>query len=390
MSYQLPASLVTSVKKVMTMKQPVNTALLPFAFVSFKYPEHEYGNNQRTKRRMDENTLPHVDEWLKTKDNDRRAINSLNIDHTHTDDDKTHIYRYTAASRPLNKMLYAAHQENKAPDTRFPVSGNYNFTHNVPALDAAITRNKLKHELVSYSGVSWNPLNKITDFSNPKIHLPAYTSTTLDKKTALQFAKSNKKGNTQDIHILKIHHPEGSAGTYTHDDPSITHYELENEFITPRKTSLKIETTPHVFKDDDGNNVHVWTAHRMHEEESHAPIGDASEEGRSELYNKNGLKVYKTNTLSAFKTHYNQFNQQDGEAEFHKDHVSQPIYHIHTPDGSVYQSGVKYNEETGDPSTVVRSVSGRTTPIEKVAEKYPEIGHIKELFTTKVRKAGLE
>jgi chromosome segregation ATPase len=50
-------------------------------------------------------------------ENSKEAKNQLTgPSHQHTDDDKTHVYRYSSASRPFNKFLYDSHKsEQKIP-----------------------------------------------------------------------------------------------------------------------------------------------------------------------------------------------------------------------------------------------------------------------------------
>lgn len=365
----LPKSLIETASEI--LKKPRSN----FAYVSFR----DVNNDDVEQTTINEKTGGSFNDWQNTTDNNRTVLNHIEIDHTHTDDDKTHVYRYTAASKPLNKLLYANHKEGKESPDKMDVTGAKNFTHDLKGIDAAIHRNKLSHELVSYSGINWHPMSK-ADHENV-IHLPAYTSTSLSKKVAHGFAKSGKKTpDVKDIHILKIHSPAGSAGMYTHDDPAITHYEGENEYIVPRNTSIRVHPTPEVFTDKDGHNVHVWTAHRARSPET-VDTNYKTPDSRTELYNNNGLKVYQTHTLSALKTHYPDMYASSYGADFHEHHVASPVIHIHTPDNKVWQSSLEDGDTVFRQST--KSYSPVKASLDAVIKKYPQISHLKDAMTRK-------
>jgi len=185
----------------------------------------------------------------------------------------------------------------------------------------------------------------------------------------------NKSKNT-DVHILKIHHPEGSAGVYTHEDPAITHYVGENEFIMPRNSVIKVHPTPETYEDDN-HTVHVWTAHRQ---SLHGPTGKDThpDDGRTELFNNGNVKLYKTDTLGAYKKHYKDFFDQDNGTMFHNNHVNQPVLHLHTSNGMTWQSSLEGTE------MVFRPAKGHLKATStQVLEKYPELNSVKDNFIRK-------
>lgn len=361
----LPKSLIESAKQILQKSK------IPSAYISFR-------DVDEVSSRIDEE-LKNLEEWKKEKENKRNAINSLNLESEHTDDDKTHVYRYTAASKPLNRLLYRIHNEGGTVPHTMEITGRYNFTHDIRGLDAAINRNKLKHDLVVYSGVGWNPASRMQ--ADGLIHLPAYTSTSTSKNIAYNFAKSNKKHDT-DIHILRIHNPKDSTGLYTHDDPTITQYEGENEFIIPRNTKIKINNVPEIYKDEQyGHNVHVWNAQRLESE----PVDTEytpSYEGRQEIFNKNGVKIYKTDTLGALKKHYPDFYNQDQGERFHHQHVAYPIYHLHEPNGRVWQSDT-YDHEFDNEFIFMPANRTVTASVDDVVKKYPQVADVRHLFVRK-------
>lgn len=365
----LPKSLIESATSF------IKRSKYPSAYVSFRDVQPiEHTPLSEEKYNDDE-----AAGWLAQRDNTRNSLNSINLDQTHTDDDKTHVYRYTASSTPLNKMLYAAHKNNTQHPMSFEISGRHNFTHDLHGIDAAVSRNKLKYELTTYSGISWHPHDKM-DADNI-VHLPAYTSTSTNKTIAHNFAKMHKTHRDVPVHVLKIRHPEGSSGMFTHNDTTISHFELEDEYIMPRKSTIRVNPVPEVH-----GNLHVWHSERIND---HQPEVDTSyvskTPGREEVYSNSKLKVFKTNSLAAYKEHYPSFHDIDQGKDFHADHVQQPIYHVHTPEAQVYQSGVSY-DDSGDPETVFRNVSGRKAVVKQLVDKYPQIKHLEQLFQTKVTK----
>ena len=362
----LPKSLLEAAMRVVNKK-------LPAAYISFRHVDHS-GHDLNLYESYD---TTHIDNWHEKRDNKRNALLQLELDQEHTDDDKTHIYRYTAASRPVNKELFNRYESgNTSPLDKFDVNSNrYNFTHDLKGLDAAISRNKLKHELVTYSGVGEHVIARKNQ--EGLLHLPAYTSTTVDKSTAHHFADSNRK-NFKNLHILRIVHPEGSAGVYTHNDADITQYATESEYVMPRGTTLHIKDSPEIYHDDHGNRVHVWTAHRLLEHEKPVDTSYKTPDTLKTVMQKGKLKVTRVDTLREYKKHYKDQYALDEEGEFHESHVNHPVYHIHTPDGTVYRSDLQGNEV----SFIQKRANGsrmRATK-DKLLAKYPELKEAEHIF----------
>lgn len=341
----------------------------PIAYVSFRDVEPSTDSHY-----INEELSGDIMGWVNEQENDYVALNHLR-NHQSTDDDKTHIYRYTSASRPFNRFLYDSHKNSQNP-THFTIHGSQNFTHDIRGLDAAVNRNKLEMPLTTYSGIGWHPHSRMDD--EGIVHLPAYTSTTTSKSIAHNFAVSNK--HKQDaLHILRIKNHIGDSGVYTKDDPVVTSYEGEKEFIIPRNTKLKINKSPTTFIDKDkGIPVHVWDAERIHSD----PVDTnyKTPHGNTELYNKDGLKLYQTDTLSALREHYPDFHRIDCGSSFHESHVIKPVYHLHTPDGMQYQ-GVARNE--GESHRFLAAKSGKFYTVDGVMNKYPQLNKFRNLFDNK-------
>jgi hypothetical protein len=267
----------------------------------------------------------------------------------------------------MNRALY--YHPETVKDNKFAVTGRYNMTHDLRGLDAAINRNTFQHDTTLFSGIWWNPKDRADE--DGIIHLPAYTSTTVDKKTALSFGINNAKSRDQERHVLRIINPAGTTGVYTHDDKDITHYDHENEVILPRGIKIKINTTPQRIHGMDGV-TNIWTAQRIH-----TPNVDTSYQAPNHpetLYQNGKLQLKKVDSLSALKTHYPKFHDEYGIAHFHEHHVFHPVMHLHTPDGKVWQSFLE------DDQVKFRNLRGTSATSDAVIAKYPELGAVSHLF----------
>jgi hypothetical protein len=183
---------------------------------------------------------------------------SLSNSQTRKDLDHFHLNKYTSGSRMLNKALWAA---NKA-GTKAPTHVNgMTHTHDVKELDKAVNRNKLNDDLHVYSGVGFDPAELASKHPEGHVHLPAYTSTTIDKSIARNFGanqtldKPHLQTATTKGHIMHIALKAGQKGAYISD--SGTEYKKEHEFLLPRDTILKHNgTTTHQDEYGDDYLVH--------------------------------------------------------------------------------------------------------------------------------------
>jgi len=365
---QLPHSLIECATQILKSKKH------PIAQVSFRHIEPFEGTNFVNE----EFTGKDVNSWVSENENPENIDTQLKASHRQTDDDKTHVYRYTAASRPFNTFLYESHKKDEKP-SKFNIVGRNNFTHDIRGLDAALHRNKLESPLVSYSGIGWNPHDRMDN--EGVVHLPAYTSTTLAKSIAYNFAKSNKLDKDNPLHILRIKHHAGDSGFYTKDDPATTYYEGEREFIIPRNTKIKVNKVPTTYV-DNGTPVHVWDAERIHTDP--ADTNYVTPHGNTELFNQGGLKLYRTDTLSALKQHYPDFHAKDHGSLFHESHVVSPVFHLHTPEGKVFQS--KYDRDIDSLKFLPAAYGGKAIHADFVLNKYPQLNKFRELFYPKIKE----
>jgi len=164
------------------------------------------------------------------------------------------VKSYTRDSAPLNRHLYNRHVDGEQHDDT--VKGI-----NVKSFDKTVGRNKLKHDMHVYSGVTWHPGDVAKQHPDRHVHLPAYTSTTLSKDVAHAFATGDSENAT---HVIHFHLKKGQPGKYVEHH---TENPGEHEFIMPRNTTIKIHPRPDRYEDAiSGNVTHVWHAHVVSKE----------------------------------------------------------------------------------------------------------------------------
>jgi hypothetical protein len=196
---------------------------------------------------------PHVSEWVNKHDNlhlgkDEDVVGKklIKADVTHGHD-RVPLHMYTRDSTNLNSALYRAHRDSQPHPEKVGL-------HTTSALDTAVNRNSLSHDLHLYSGVKFNPGHEAAKHPEGHVHLPAFTSTTLDKSEARWFSRADDAGHE---HILHIHAHAGTKGKYV---DHISENDGEKEFILPRNTTLKVHPTPTKYTNNSGNTTHVWHA----------------------------------------------------------------------------------------------------------------------------------
>jgi hypothetical protein len=136
-------------------------------------------------------------------------------------------------------------------------------------LDKIMKKPKIKtpHDMHVYTGVSFNP-EHLKDNSG-LLHLPAFTSTSIDPMVAKNFAMYHSKAKDDHMHLLKIHVPKGSAGLYVHSDTTnrIHHISFaEKELLLNRNTKMQVHHEPDL--DTYGNldkKIKIWHARLLHD-----------------------------------------------------------------------------------------------------------------------------
>ena len=180
------------------------------------------------------------------------------------------LYSYTVNSGQVNKNLIDIHHgreptwheqewENESPEeTHHRIEDAKREHHEmVNGIDTGIDKHPaLTHDLHVYHGASFNPGKLAGSHPDRKIQMPAYLSTSIDKRRANSFARPlNSKLHT---HILHVHLKPGDKGVYLGSNSS---YDEENEFLMPRNTVLKVHPKPDIVRNKYGSHTFVWHAH---------------------------------------------------------------------------------------------------------------------------------
>jgi hypothetical protein len=188
-------------------------------------------------------------EEVHEKLNDAHDFNKLKPEH------RGAIRDYTVSSIVVNSRLFHAHRNKETPDSSIRKS--------VRNTDAALKQFKLPTRLNTYSGVKFDPGKESENSPDRKIHLPAYTSTSISPKVAKGFSKmmTHPTDPTKRIsHVLRFNLPEGHHGIYAGQNSS---HPNEKEFIIPRDTTVRIGDKPEVYQHPTNTKeeIHIWDAH---------------------------------------------------------------------------------------------------------------------------------
>lgn len=165
------------------------------------------------------------------------------------------IRKYTDSSHGMNERLYRSHM-NGQPDTR-----------KLP-LDSALEKHKLKRDLDVYSGTSFNPGKIAAKHPDNILHLPAFTSTSIERDVAGAFSQK-ESSRTNVRNIIHFHLKKGQTGKYIGQNDNIdggrekqlSNVPAEHEFILPRDTTVKLHPHPDIHEGDNGETIQVWHAH---------------------------------------------------------------------------------------------------------------------------------
>lgn len=193
----------------------------------------------------------------------KRLHKSLSDVYHFSQSERDALINYGFASYPVNMYLLAMHHMNQVPSMLPDIKHSEEVVepYDIAALDSATDR-KIDRNLVVHSTIGFDPRNKIS--SNGLLHLPCYTSTTLDPKVAYNLGDLYR-ANTGDhlCHVLKIHLKPGDRGSYV--EPAKLYDDTEREILLPRNTTLRITHS----ELDKGDKVihHAEVVHGIHPDE---------------------------------------------------------------------------------------------------------------------------
>lgn len=175
------------------------------------------------------------------------------------------LTNYSVSSYELNGGLInnAAGRSNKwdhtsydSPEVKETKSRRKKrFEEQVKNLDASFNhpQAKLQHDLHVFHGTSrFNPGAEAAK-NGGRITLPAFTSTSINARNALDFAGA---GDSSNAHVLHIHLKKGQRAHYLGSNSEVPE---EQEALLPRNTTLRVHPVPTILHSGRGRNVtHVW------------------------------------------------------------------------------------------------------------------------------------
>jgi len=122
-------------------------------------------------------------------------------------------------------------------------------------MDDMIKKNPIQHHLNVYSGISWDPRNKLDDSGH--LYMPAYTSTTHNRDLANDFSFDKSKDLTS--HLMHIHLKSGDPATHISKLSSVGG---EKETIIGRDNKFKhLKTDIEKYR---GSGGQIMTQHVHH------------------------------------------------------------------------------------------------------------------------------
>lgn len=197
---------------------------------------------------------------------DEKVINHLDSIHNYSDEEHKHLSNYANGSWNLNKTLLKHHLNRTTPPEI--ISGkeqrdsDHITGHHLNVLDHLTHRNLLSHDTSLISGLGWSPKHQMKKYGTNRLHLPAYTSTSLDAHTAMSFSKENfgknrwPKGEDTHHHHIIFHMPKDSPAAWISGAKG--HDMHEREFLLPRKTTIDLHPVPDTYKTEGGSHYHFW------------------------------------------------------------------------------------------------------------------------------------
>jgi ADP-ribosyltransferase exoenzyme len=199
-----------------------------------------------------------IEKWKKTNDNkhlgssNQKISSKLGSTNRFNDDHRKAIQSYTggySGTDHHNKKKWHSHEINSKLIKGEEVAKKHQKT--VKHLDSVVEKHPLKHEVHTYSGVSFDP-RKIAD-KKGKIKSPAFISSTHNKEMAHNFARSHAIKYAP-VHIIHFHLKPGDPAT--HISQHSPHGE-EHETLIKRGVTLKHNGTDSHYDHDSEHWVHI-------------------------------------------------------------------------------------------------------------------------------------
>lgn len=175
------------------------------------------------------------------------------------DDHATAVDHYTNDSYYLNKKHFG-----KLPSGL--VNNPNGHTHKLAAikhmethLPGLLKAHKTPHELIVHTGLKVSPHKYFDEGGkHAHVHMPAYTSTSMEHEIAKDFSKVEHK----ESHALKLHIPKDAHGAYIGHH---SNHPEEHEFLIHHGAVIKIHHKPEITSDKYGVKHHTWHAELVHD-----------------------------------------------------------------------------------------------------------------------------
>ena len=244
---------------------------------------------------LDSDGNEHVKDFTRRNYNDHIGSDEYEVHHAinhsyedfHKNPHAPSLHKYTRASWETNKELlnkatgqpslpsFTPNKYDSESDKNYKLEKAQIHDEHVKSLDASFHHPNavLKNDLHVFHGTNkFNPGEEAKKGSG-RITLPTYTSTSINARTAHDFA-----GTSDDSHIIHIHLKKGQRAHYL---GSHSFYDNEKEVLLPRNTTLQIHPTPTVTHNGDGTKTHIWHSHL---------VGEAQPAPRPETHDKDQMK----------------------------------------------------------------------------------------------------
>lgn len=180
----------------------------------------------------DTSNSPMVDEAIHYSD-ETLLHRSLTPHYQNYTKEETHILHDYSKLSSINSYLWDRHKKIIVKDKNSKNNDLY-----ASKLDSAINRHKTPKNMTVYSGINFNPKDRIN--SEGIIHHPAYLSTSLKKSIAINFASNHQKLDSEENihnHVLQIHVPKDHPGAYI---GNISNSKEERELLLPKGLNMKL------------------------------------------------------------------------------------------------------------------------------------------------------
>lgn len=176
--------------------------------------------------------------------------------------DKHHldaVDHYSNNSYHMNKKLFG----KPVPDDKMMQSHHDAINHMEKHLPGLLKKHTTPHELIVHTGLKVSPHKYFDEGAkHTHVHIPAYTSTSMEHEIAKDFSKVTMTQTQRESHALKLHIPKDAHGAYIGHH---SNHPEEHEFLIHHGAVIKIHHKPEITSDKYGVKHHTWHAELVHD-----------------------------------------------------------------------------------------------------------------------------